>query len=305
MPTQPDNTPAAAPPTAPPQIKPADAIKAITFQFQDLIGQLLVGSGYTTETFTAMLSTTLRNNPDLWETNPHTWLAAALRCAQLQMPPNDGTNRTWIIPRAGKAVFQLGYGGVLELARRAVPGIKFDGREVYPNDLFEIDYGTGHFKHVPYYSRKGKVGEEAGGPARLWYVKVTFPDGGQHVHVLDKNKVEYHRSFSQRSGGRGVDMWKDSYDAAALKSVVVDMRRWLPASPMLQAAIASDGKTLDVRSLTPAGELKPLDEPKQIDGYQPPDEGSDDEVTEGTIEPPDDPPDPDDAEWVRQAKGAE
>lgn len=307
---QPDNTPAERPPdadAAPAQLTPADAIVKITKQYEPVIARLLVGSGMEIETFTAMLSTTLRNTPDLWATQPSTWLAAALRCAQLQMPPNDGTNRTWIIPRGGKAVFQLGYGGVMELARRAVPGIKFDGREVYPNDLFEIDYGTGHFRHVPYYSRRGKVKTDPGGAAYLWYVKVSYPDGRQHVHVLDRNKVEYHRSFSQRAGGRGIDMWKDSYNAAALKSVVVDMKRWLPASPTFQAAVAHDGGVLDVEQLTPAGELAPLDdEPKAIDVYQ--GDASDDEIAEGVIEPdeplpPEPPADPADEAWIAEAKG--
>ena len=58
-------------------------------------------------------------------------------------------------------------------------------------------------------------------------------------------------------------MWKDSYDAAALKSVVLDMKRWLPASTQLVAAIASDGEILDVNDATELGEIdhQPTTEP--------------------------------------------
>ena len=49
----------------------------------------------------------------------------------------------------------------------------------------------------------------------------------------------------------------------ALKSVVLDMKRWLPLTPELRLAQAADGAVIDVRDLDtdhpelPAGELSP------------------------------------------------
>lgn len=218
--------------------------------YEPVVDKLLVGTGQTRETFMAQIANAMRTNPKLWGCEPATVLGAALRCAQLGMPPNDGTNRTWIIPRPNRkegtqeAIFQIGYGGVLELARRAVPGAIFEGRPVYPNDTFEVDYGSDHFKHEPWFST-GHADE--GGDAYLWYVLAKYPDGGRHLHVLSKNQVEYHRSFSKRPDD---DMWKNSYDAAALKSVVTDMRRWLPASVKLALAIQADGDVVDVRQMS-------------------------------------------------------
>jgi recombination protein RecT len=193
--------------------------------------------------FAAMVTNAVRDTKGLVNCAPTTIIGAALRCAQLGLAPNDGRNLAWIIPRGQQASFQLGYGGVMELARRAVPGIKFEGRAVYEADEFSIDYGSERpLTHKPSYATSK-------GQAYAWYVLVTFPDGSQQVHHLDREGVEYHRAASQMKNS---GMWRDNYDAAALKSVVMDMKRWLPSevwSPQLQSAVASDGATFDVREM--------------------------------------------------------
>jgi recombinational DNA repair protein RecT len=74
-------------------------------------------------------------------------------------------------------------------------------------------------------------------------------------------------------------MWAKSYDAAALKSVVLDMKRWLPLTPQLAAATAADGQVVDVRDLD-------ADQPELPTGSR------------------DDEPD-EDAQWVAEARGEE
>jgi phage RecT family recombinase len=161
----------------PPRLTPAEIRQRTIVQllrtYEPVVDKLLTGTGQTRETFMAQIANAMRVQPKLWECDPATVLGAALRCAQLGMAPNDGTNRAWIIPRKGEATFQLGYGGVLELARRAAPGLEFDGRPVYPNDDFELEYGNDHFRHVPWFARKDVRHTEAGGDAFLWYGPAT------------------------------------------------------------------------------------------------------------------------------------
>lgn len=223
----------------PAQLTPQQAIKRALDNYRPVFAQLLKASNIDEGTFEAQIANACRSTPQLWTCDPATVLGAALKSAQLGLSPNDGTNLAWIIPYNGKASFQLGYGGVMELARRAVPGLRFDGRPVYPNDEFDVDYGRDQpLIHRPYIVTEHP---DRGGDAIAWYVRAIFPDGASQIHLLDKQGVEYHRSFSKmpKSG-----MWEKSYDAAALKSVVVDMKRWLPASPQLTAALASDERVL-------------------------------------------------------------
>lgn len=226
--------------STPAQITPQQAIKASLDRYRPVFAKLLAQTGLSEETFAAQIANACRANPQLWRCRPETVLGAALRCAQLGLAPNDVRNLAWIIPYRDEAQFQIGYGGILELARRAVPGLRFDGRPVYPNDRFDLDYGREQpLIHEPAVAR----GLGRGGDAYAWYVRAIYPDGGTQIHVLDREGVDYHRSFSKvKSGG----MWETSYDAAALKSVVLDMKRWLPSSAQLVAALASDDAVLTV-----------------------------------------------------------
>lgn len=220
-------------------------VKALINAYKPVIAKLLDGTGANEETFVAQLANSYRAVPDLWTCQPETVLGASLRCAQLGLAPNDSRNLAWILPYKGQAQFQLGYGGVMELARRAIPGLLFDGRPVYPNDEFDLDYGA----ERPLRHRIAAVRRmERGGDAYLWYVRARFPDGGLEIGALDKQGVEYHRMFSKQPNGL---MWTKSYDAAALKSVVTDMKRWLPSSTQMVAGFASDEQVVDIRKAEP------------------------------------------------------
>ena len=237
------STPATTPARAQPPTYRA-VLRRRLEEYRPVIARLLAPTGVDDATFLAWVANATRDRPEAWgKVEPETLLGAVLRCAQLGLPPNDGTSCAWVIPYGREAVFQLGYGGVLELARRANPGIRFEGRPVYPGDLFKLDMGDlGGFQHVPYVARK----RPRGGDALLWYVLATWPNGDRQIHVLDREQVEYHRGFSKQPNG---DLWTKSYDAAALKSVVLDMRRWLPHTPSLVRAMDSDGAVTDVRDM--------------------------------------------------------
>lgn len=233
----------------PKQLSPRQVIKQQLDTYKPVIRKLLAETGMNEETFTAQIANACRVQPKLLGCTPETVLGAALRAAQLGLTPNDTRNMCWIIPYGKEASFQLGYGGVMELARRAVPGLVFDGRPVHPNDEFDVDYGAAQpLKHRPALV----LGLDRGGDAFAWYVRAVYPDGTIQIHMLDREGVEYHRQFSKnKSSG----MWKDNYDAAALKSVVLDMKRWLPSSSQMVAAFASDEQTIDVREVEDIGEL--------------------------------------------------
>jgi len=228
---------------AAPKVSPQAAIRDKLDQYRPVITKLLAGTGISEETFVAQVANALRAVPELWNCQPESVLGAALRCAQLGLAPNDARNLAWILPYNRQAQFQLGYGGVMELARRAVPGLRFDGHAVYPNDEFDLDYGKAEpLTHRPAVAMK----LDRGGEAFAWYVRATFPDGSVQVQVLDREGVEYHRKFSKQPKGK---MWTESYDAAALKSCVTEMKRWLPSSAQLVAGFASDDRVVDVRTI--------------------------------------------------------
>jgi len=228
----------------PPAPTPQSVIRQTLDEYRPVIARLLTGTGIGEEAFIAQIANACRAVPQLWTCEPRTVLGAALKAAQLGLAPNDARNLCWILPYRVDGVqtaqWQLGYGGVMELARRAVPGLRFDGRPVYPNDEFDVDYGRAEpLTHRPAVVLR----QDRGGDAYAWYVRAVYPDGAVQIHVLDKDGVEYHRRYSKQPNGQ---MWTKSYDAAALKSVVLDMRRWLPSSAQLTAALGADERVHDV-----------------------------------------------------------
>lgn len=221
---------------------PRQIIKAKLDQYRPVIGSLLAKTGIDEATFIAQIANALRAQPKLWNCEPETILGAALKCAQLGLAPNDSRNLAWIIPYGRDAQFQIGYGGVMELARRAAPGLKFTGAAVYPGDEFEFDRGAGLIVHRD----AATIGKQRTGEAFYWWVRARYLDGESIVEGLDRDGVERHRSFSKQPNG---EMWTKSYDAAALKSVVLEMKRWLPSSTQMVVALASDETTMDVRDI--------------------------------------------------------
>lgn len=244
----------------PAQVSPQMVIKHTLEQFRPIIANLLAKTGVDEPTFVAQIANALRSTPTLLRCDPKTVLGAALKAAQLGLAPNDTRNLCWIIPYNDTAQFQMGYGGYLELARRAEPGVRFAGRAVYPNDRFDVDFGRDQpLQHTP----AGALRLDRGGDAYLWYLHVRHPDGTQDVFTLDKQGVEYHRSFSKQANGQ---MWTNSYDAAALKSVVLDAKRWLPSSPQLTIAFAADEQTFNVTEMPTDDEaVAEASTPKAID----------------------------------------
>lgn len=232
-----ETTPA-KPASVPATVSPQKAVKAQLENYRPVIAALLPAH-ISEHHFIATVANACRKTPALFNCDPSTILAGALRAAQLGLELNDERNLCYLIPRGNKATWQLGYGGVMELARRATPGLRFNGDIVHANDEFEEISGSEPKLH----HRKALV--DRGDPI-AWYVVAFFPDGSKQWVVLDRDRVEYHRKFSSQPQGK---LWTESYDAAALKSCVHELKRWLPSSPELAIAQASDERVITMAEM--------------------------------------------------------
>lgn len=74
------------------------------------------------ERFCGAVLTLCQQNPDLLDPRKverGSLLLAVLRIAQLQLSPDPALGQAWIVPRKGRAEFQLGYKGCIALAYRS------------------------------------------------------------------------------------------------------------------------------------------------------------------------------------------
>jgi len=181
--------------------------------------------GFSETEFKRLAISTLNQSPRLKECDPASVLFAIQNCVILGLKPGnvDGLGRCWIIPYKGKAQFQLGYRGMIELARRSgeIKSIACDA--VYTGDVFSYQLGTcPQINHVPALGvPHTKVTLE------YVYMVAEYFSGMRRIQVVDKAEIEQSRRRS-RAGDEGP--WVTDYIAMALKTAIRRAEPWLPLS---------------------------------------------------------------------------
>lgn len=193
--------------------------------------------------------------PKLNECTTTSIIAGLMQAAQLGLEVADVRGQAYLIPRAGKAVFQLGYRGMIDLAARS--GITVDVDEICENDAYDYERGTN-----PRLYHKPTLGDR--GRAVAYYAVAHFSDGrAPQFVIMGRGEVEAHRDkFRSSQGGP----WSEHFDAMARKTTVRQLLNYLPVSVELRQAVAiettaSDDPPLNVSFIPPA-ELTP---PESVD----------------------------------------
>jgi recombination protein RecT len=209
-------------------------------------------------------TTVMRTTPKLSETTPQSFLGALMTCAQLGLEPGP-QGLCWILPYKNndrnspafgrlEAQFQLGYKGVIELARRSGKLAKITARTVYANevaqDRFSVEY-DGAVEHV---THRPILIEERGEPV-LYYAAARLDNGEELFTAL--RPVDVEARHRKRSKAPDSPAWRNDFDRMAWKSCVVEMRWMLPQSPELEQALAQDGQVRTNLSMDVLDEAKP------------------------------------------------
>lgn len=198
--------------------------------------------GIEVDRFMRIALTAVRTSPDLTEiaqTNPMSIVAACMLSAQLGLEPGP-LGQSYLVPyrnkKTGKreAQFQLGYKGILLLARRSGEIASIEARAVNANDYFEHEYGlTPKLIHRPDWDNQS-------GDPRLFYGVARFANGGQFPLVVTPREIDEHRKRSNAdTDNKGP--WVTDRRAMELKTVIRIMAPWLPLSAETQTAIMADG----------------------------------------------------------------
>jgi recombination protein RecT len=102
----------------------------------------------TPERLRSTLAQAMLKNPDLAQCSRRSILLAVLTAAKLGIDPTGTHNTGHFIPRWSKSAqcheahLQLGYGGLIAIARRA-SGVEYvEARVVYPGETFSVSLGT-------------------------------------------------------------------------------------------------------------------------------------------------------------------
>lgn len=192
------------------------------------------------ERFTRIALTEIRRNPKLGECTQLSLLGGIMLCAQLGLEPGP-LGHAYLVPywnrntRTFEAQFQLGYKGIIDLARRSGQIVSIVAREVCVGDHFEFEYGLDEkLVHRP------ELGDR--GDAFAYYGVAKFRDGGHFVLVMSRADVDKYRlrAQSQKAGEPPSGPWATDYDAMARKTVIRRMAPFLPVAVEMARAVASD-----------------------------------------------------------------
>ncbi|HBS47457.1 MAG TPA: recombination protein RecT [Paenibacillus sp.] len=182
-------------------------------------------------------TTSIRTNPKLKICTPESLLGAVMQCAQLGLEPSI-LGHAYLIPYKNKGVdecqFQIGYKGLIELARRTGQISSIMAQAVHQNDEFEYEYGINEkLRHVP--------GDGDRGPVVKYYSYAKFKDGGYSFMVMSRQDIVIHRDKFSKAKNFGP--WVDHFDEMAKKTVLKSLMKYMPISVEFQRAVDQDETT--------------------------------------------------------------
>ena len=165
-------------------------------------------------------------------------IRACVGCAQHGMTP-AANNYCYFSSRSGIMEFLLGYKGLIELARKANPGLQIDSGVVREGDEFSYTYGANSsFTLSP--------NSEPNAPITHAYVELFLPNNTTRFVVITKDQIEKRKACSHGSNDPSSpwkrferEMWIKSAVREALKFVSTEPRTESGVSEEIQGALES------------------------------------------------------------------
>ncbi|MED0754856.1 recombinase RecT [Bacillus amyloliquefaciens] len=219
---------------------------AIMNRFEEVLGKRA-------SQFTASILSLYNSENTLQKAEPMSVISSAMVAATLDLPVDKNLGYAWIVPYKGRAQFQLGYKGYIQLALRTgqyksincIPVHKGELQKWNPlTEEIEIDF------------------EKRESDAVIGYAAYfELLNGFRKTVYWTKTQVEKHKKkFSKSDFG-----WGKDWDAMALKTVLKSMlSKWGILSVEMQKAVIEDNEERERIDITDA-----MAEPEIIDAEAP------------------------------------
>lgn len=226
--------------TTAPAMPPANdqpSIKDFLRSKKGMIQQALEGTALTPERLLSVVMTEMRKTPALRECTRDSLFGSLVQAAQLGLEPGSALGHCYLIPyrnrKAGtvECQFQIGYKGMIDLARRSGQIKKIYAHCVFEQDEFLVEYGMEQrLVHKPFLD--GPAGNVIGA-----YAVAHLVGGGDQFVYLPRHKLDGVRKGS-KAGDSGP--WKDHFESMCQKTAARALFKWLPVSIEAATAAALD-----------------------------------------------------------------
>ena len=196
-----------------------------------------------------MASTTIARNPNIAKCTPVSLLGSVMQASILGFPPVEALGYCYFVPYGTQVQFQIGYRGMIELARRSGRIKMVYAEVVREGDEFEVEFGL-----EPQLHHKPKL--DPSKPLTHVYAVCHFADGGHNFVVLSKQEIERLRLRNpmQKKGMSGA--WLTDYEAMAKAKALKQLSKYLPLNIDTMTAIQSDEAVITPDNFSADGEYK-------------------------------------------------
>src|SRR5690606_17978119 len=170
----------------------------------------------TPERLARVALTAISSNPRLLECTKESLALALIEAGQLGLEPHGVMGQAYLVPyyngktKKYEAQFQVGYRGLIDLARRSGEITKIEARVVREGDHFEYEYGLRpNLVHRPDPTSQGDVTHV--------YAIAWLKDAEPIFEVMTRAQVD---AIRRRSKAADSGPWVTDYEAMARKTVV-------------------------------------------------------------------------------------
>lgn len=192
------------------------------------------------ERFITAAAMEITNNPKLMQCDHGSILLSLGQAARYGLEVGPLLGQAWLIPynenryingqwqKQMMCHFQIGYRGLIVLARRSQTIKTISAEIVYDNDYIEVELGLKHSL-----THKIDIRKERGDPI-AYYCIVELTNGGVQFGIISKADAEKHRdkyskSYAKKKEGEE-SVWDTNFDEMALKTIVIKVLKLCPLS---------------------------------------------------------------------------
>lgn len=182
--------------------------------------------------FISSIISAVSSNAALAKCEPMSVVSSAAVAAAMDLPINSSLGFAHIVPYNNVAQFQMGWKGFVQLAMRSGQYKTINAIEVLEGQIKHLNPFTGEMEFVTEATSEKIVGY-------LLYFKLL--NGYEKYFYMTRPDVDAHGKKYSASYKKGFGMWKDDFDAMALKTVVkLGLSKYGILSVDMQQAVALD-----------------------------------------------------------------
>jgi len=178
----------------------------------------------------------IKNQLGLSNANLSTILEACYQATLLQLPLEKNFGYCWVVPFKGKAQFQMGYKGYIQLAMRSQQYKLISTSDVRLGELKKID----RLKGIKFNWIQNEL-ERLKAPIIGYVAYFKMKNGQEKTLYMSKEEIENHFNTYSETYKKNKKFIVSSFEAMALKTVLTQLlRKWGIMSVEMQTAYESD-----------------------------------------------------------------